>query len=73
MKFFIKVHPGSKIEKVVEKEDGSLDVKVKAPAKDGKANKALISALSKYLKIPKSLISIKAGHSTKNKIIEIED
>jgi len=73
MKIFIKVYPNSKEEKIIKKEDGSFLLRVKAPATEGKANKAVISTLSKYFNLPKSCILIKAGHSSKNKIIEIQE
>jgi len=73
MKIFVKIHPNSKTEKIIKKDDGSFDVRVKSQPVDGKANKALINILSEYFDIPKSLITIKAGHSVKNKIIEILD
>jgi len=71
MKVFIKVHPNSKTESVTKRDDGGLDVRVKAPATEGKANKAVIAVLSKYFDVPKSLISIKVGQASKSKIIEI--
>ena len=71
MKIFIKVYPSSKEEKVVKKDDGSFNVRVKAPPQEGKANKAVINVLAKYFGVSKNSIMIKAGHSSKNKIIEI--
>lgn len=72
MKIIIKVYPNSKIEKVVKKDDGSFDVRVKAPAQEGKANKAVIELLAGYFNVSKSSVSIKIGHSGKNKIVEID-
>lgn len=72
MKIFIKVYPNSKEEKVTKKDDGGFNVRVKAQAQEGKANKAVINILSKYFKVSKSFVIIKAGHSSKNKIIEIK-
>ncbi len=71
MKIFFKVYPNSKEEKIIKKEDGSFLLRVKAPATEGKANKAVINILSEYFDVPKSFISIKAGHNSKNKIVEI--
>ena len=72
MKVFVKAFPNSKEEKVSENEDGSLSVKVKAQAKDGKANKAIINILAKHFKVPKSSVNIKAGHTSRGKIVEID-
>ncbi len=71
MKIFIKAYPNSKVETIIKKDDGSFEVRVKAPATNGKANKAVINILSKYFNVSKNLIVIKAGYSAKNKIIEI--
>jgi uncharacterized protein YggU (UPF0235/DUF167 family) len=48
-------------------------VSVKEPPIDGKANQAIIKLISEYLNIPKSLISIKSGASSKIKTIIIND
>ncbi len=71
MKIFIKVYPNSKEEKITKKDDGGFSVRVKASAQEGKANKAVVNILSKHFKVSKNSIVIKAGHSSKNKIIEI--
>ncbi|MBU0894961.1 MAG: DUF167 domain-containing protein, partial [Candidatus Omnitrophica bacterium] len=42
-----------------------------APAKEGKANEALIIALKHYFNVPKSRISIASGLGSKNKIVDI--
>lgn len=67
----VRVKPNSKkpgVEKVSDKE---FIVRVKAPATEGRANKAVIEALGDYLSVPKSRISIFRGISGKNKIIDI--
>ncbi|HUT96197.1 MAG TPA: DUF167 domain-containing protein [Candidatus Paceibacterota bacterium] len=47
-------------------------VSVKAPAKEGKANEAVIKLLAEYFEVPKSSVIIKSGLKSKHKIIEIE-
>ncbi|MEK7453231.1 MAG: DUF167 domain-containing protein [Patescibacteria group bacterium] len=73
MKILIKVYPNSKENKVLQNEDDSFNIRVKAQAKEGKANKAVITLLAEYFKISKSSITIKIGHSTRNKIIDIKE
>ncbi len=51
--------------------DGTLKVKITAAPTDGEANKTLLAFLSKEWKIPKSKISIKSGHTSRMKILEI--
>jgi hypothetical protein len=51
--------------------DNTFKVYVTAVPEKGLANKKIIELLSDYLKIPKTLIKIKAGATTKEKIFEI--
>ena len=67
----IKVAPNKKEDKVICLEDGSLVVWLKSKPIEGKANDRLIRVLSLYLGVPKSLISIKSGHKSRQKVIEI--
>jgi len=47
-------------------------VRLKAPAIDGKANNRLIRLLSEILDLPKSSIRIKKGHSSPLKYLDID-
>ncbi|HIK33020.1 MAG TPA: DUF167 domain-containing protein [Oscillatoriales cyanobacterium M59_W2019_021] len=69
----VRVKPNSKQASITEEEDGSLTVQLQSPPVEGKANRELISILSKHLGIPKSQIAIKSGLSSKNKLIEFPD
>jgi len=51
--------------------DGSLIVCVRELPEDGKANKAVIEALAKYYDIPKSLVELKSGATSKYKVFLI--
>jgi uncharacterized protein YggU (UPF0235/DUF167 family) len=51
--------------------DGTLKVRVAAPPVDGAANAALLRYLSTALDIPKSQLSISAGHTSRHKRILI--
>ena len=51
----------------------ALRVRVKAAPVDGAANAALIQLLSKQLGLSKSKISLVAGATSRNKIVEILD
>ena len=68
----IKVHakPRSKQENIEKISDSEYRVWVKEPPADGKANKAIIKLLSKYLKIPKSNITLTHGTRGKVKFFE---
>lgn len=71
----LRVTPKASSNRIVidRHEDGSslLRVYVTSVPEDGKANKAVIEALSAYLKIPKSRITIAKGQTGRDKIVEI--
>jgi uncharacterized protein (TIGR00251 family) len=51
--------------------DGSLKVRLTASPVDGEANKALCKLLAQHFGTNTSNITIKRGHTSKNKIVEI--
>jgi len=67
----IKVVPKSKTNQIVEQTNDFLKIKLTAPAVEGKANKALISFLSKYFKISKNRMEIISGAKSRVKKIKI--
>jgi uncharacterized protein (TIGR00251 family) len=71
MKFFLKVKPNSKKIKIEKISQNQFTLWINAPAQNGRANQAAVKALSEYLAIPKSRITIVKGHKTRNKIVEL--
>ena len=71
MKISVKVKPNSKQESVEKVGENSFVLRIKAPAREGKANKAVIKLFSEYFGIPKRAVSILKGVQSRNKIIEI--
>lgn len=69
----VKVKPNAKQQKIEELADGSLNVNLKSPPIDGKANEELIKLLAKNFDVPKSSIRIKSGANSRQKLIEIDD
>jgi uncharacterized protein (TIGR00251 family) len=72
MKIQVKVVPKSKVESVTRQADLFV-VRIKEPAKEGKANRAAIKLLADYLGIPQSAIMIIRGAGSRNKVIEIAE
>ena len=72
MKITVKVKANSKVEKVEKIGTGSFVLWVKASAKEGKANAAMIGVLSRYFNVPKSSIAILQGHARREKVISVE-
>jgi len=52
--------------------DGVLRVKVSAPPIKGKANRELITFLSRLLGVGKGSVSIIKGHTTRNKVVAVD-
>ncbi len=68
------VKPSSKVNSCQPSlEKDTYIVRVTAPAKEGKANQAVIEVLSKYFSVPKSRLFIVTGLLSKEKIIMIDD
>lgn len=66
----VKVKISSKKESV-KYENGTYTVYTNTPAKENKANIAVISLLSKHLNIPKRNILVKKGLKSRNKVLTI--
>ena len=71
MTLMLQVQPNAKRNEVLGFAEGILRLKIAAPPVEGKANKELISFLSKTLGINKSSITIDRGHTSKVKIVTI--
>lgn len=69
MRINVKAKPGAKEERIEEIQPGEFVVSVKEPPVQGKANAAIIRALSEYFHT--SNIRIVSGYTSRNKIIEI--
>ena len=72
MRTAVRVVPRARRNAVEVTEDGSLRVRVTAAPADGKANEALVSLLSKRLRVPKSSVRIVRGHRARNKVVEVD-
>lgn len=71
VKILVKVKAGAKQEFVRQIGANNFVVSVMAAPEKGKANEAVRSALADYFNVPKFSIKILAGHTTKNKLIQI--
>jgi uncharacterized protein (TIGR00251 family) len=72
MKIQVRVKPGSKTEEL-GREGDSFIVKVKEPAREGKANQAVIKLLAEHFGVPKSQVRILSGFKSRNKVIEVAE
>ncbi len=73
IKISVRLQPrASRDELLGWNEEGTLRVRVKAPPVDGAANAALIQLLAKRLGVAKNRVSLIAGATARNKVVEIE-
>lgn len=70
MLLYVKVKPNQRIDRV-EWVSGEWVVRLAAPAIDGKANEQLVRYLAEVLKLPKSAILLKKGHTARVKCLEV--
>lgn len=68
----IRVVPGSRKDAVEAIADGTVKIRLRARAVDGKANAALKEFLADLLGISVNAVVIRAGERSRNKIVQIE-
>lgn len=72
MKIWITVKPQAKKSEVKKLSEGEYAVSVTAPAREGKANEAVIELLADYFSVPKSSIRILRGQTARRKLVDIK-
>jgi len=71
MRVTVTVHPRSARER--RSWDGTrLELWVRPPPVDGAANAATVEEVARWLGIPKRLLRIVSGHTSRTKILDIE-
>ena len=70
-KLLVKVKPNARENSLRQFQDGTWIAEVKAPPKDGKANRTLIKVIAKQFNVTKSQVSIKRGKSGRTKLIQL--
>lgn len=71
MRIRVSVLPNSRKDEVVVRKDGSLAVKVKAPAREGRANEAVVRTIAAHLGLPRKDVRLVAGYRSRTKTIEV--
>ena len=69
--FNIKVQPRAKRNGIVGEIGDALKVALTAAPVEGRANEACIAFLADLLNVPRSSVTIAAGHSSRNKAIRV--
>jgi uncharacterized protein len=71
MRLQIRVTPRAKRPGLETAGDGTIVVKVREPAEDGRANAAVIKALAGHFGVAKRAVTIVHGHGSRRKLVEI--
>jgi uncharacterized protein (TIGR00251 family) len=71
MRVTVEARAGARAESIEEGEEGRLIVRVRAPAREGKANRAIQEALGRHFGVPKSAVTLVAGGRGRIKIFDI--
>jgi uncharacterized protein (TIGR00251 family) len=69
--FAVKVHPRAKKNAITGAVGDALKLALTAPPVDGKANEACVEFFAKLLQVPRSSVTIAAGHTSRNKEIRV--
>ena len=67
----VQIVPNAKKSEVIGLFDGALKIRLQAQPIEGKANDALIRFLADRLDVPKSVVLLTHGHTSKRKLLEI--
>jgi uncharacterized protein len=69
--FAVRVHPRAKKNALTGELGDALKLALTAPPADGKANEACVEFFAKFLKVPRSSVTIAAGQTSRNKMIRV--
>lgn len=68
----LKAKPNSKNNQLLVAADGTVTVRLHAPAQDGKANACLLAYLAEVFEVSKSSITLVAGHTAPFKKLQFD-
>ncbi|HEY7219666.1 MAG TPA: DUF167 domain-containing protein [Candidatus Binatia bacterium] len=71
LRIAVSVKPNAKKTAVLKLSDGEYRVAVRAPAREGKANEAVVDLIADYFGVAKSAVKIIRGHASRHKLLEI--
>ena len=67
----IRVIPNAKKDEFAGYREGELVLRLNAPAIEGKANKAAVAFVARFLGVSRSVVHLVQGESSRHKIFEI--
>lgn len=73
MRVSVQVTPGARHTRVERIDGTSLHVAVTAPAREGRANAAVIKAVAEFLNVAPSRVRIARGAASRHKVLEVTE
>ncbi|MEO0079005.1 MAG: DUF167 domain-containing protein [candidate division WOR-3 bacterium] len=73
MRVRVLVKPGASADEVTRLADGTLVVRVKAHAREGAANEAVLKVVARHYRVPKTGVQIVSGQRSRTKVLELPD
>ena len=70
-KLYVRVQPGAHASQIVGWEGETLQVRVQAPAKEGRANEGLLQLLAEALSLSKARLRIARGVRSRRKLVTV--
>ncbi len=70
-RFTVKVVPGASQTRIAGLLGDAVKIRVQAPPEKGKANVAVLDVLAKFLGVSAQQLTIRAGHTSHTKVIEV--
>ena len=68
----VRVQPGARTSEVRGLKNGVLHVRVTAPPREGRANRALLELMARTLAVKKSDLEIVRGHTSRDKVVAVQ-
>ena len=68
----MRVVPGARTTQVVGRLGEAWKIRVQAPPERGRANDEVVSLLAHALGVPRSEIRVVSGHTTRDKVVELD-
>ena len=69
--FSVRVHPRARKNAITGVLGDALKLSLTAPPAEGRANQACIEFLAEILRLPRSSVTIAAGHRSRNKLVRV--
>ncbi|MFP5354023.1 MAG: DUF167 domain-containing protein [Gemmatimonadota bacterium] len=71
VRFPVRVQPRASRTEIAGTHQGALKVRLQAPPVDGAANEALVEFLAESLGVPRRMVEIVSGASSRTKLVEV--